>query len=89
MLKPVGNRVIVKPKNDADTAAGGRIILSKKDDRQIEGTVIAVGDGEDVQRFKVGDLLVHQKYGPADVKIDGVDHVIVHIDEILAFEEQA
>lgn len=88
MIKPVGNRVIVKPKNRGETAAGGRIKLARDEDKPNEGTVVSVGDGSEVKRFVVGDTLVYQKYGPADVKVDGEDYVIVYIDEILGVEEK-
>jgi len=83
---PIGDRVLIKPQ-DAEEKSKGGLSLAPKNDKQDKGTVIIIGDGPEVQRFKEGDKLIFQKYGPADVFIDRQRYVIAHIEEILGKEE--
>lgn len=83
MIQPVGNRVLVKPISPDDKSQAGLIISTIEDEKQDKGTVVAIGDGVDVKRFSVGDVLIYQRYGPAEVMIDKEKLVIVYLDEIL------
>jgi len=82
MIVPIGDRVLVRPKSPEGKSKGG-ILLAKVEETQDQGEVLSVGDGPGVNRFKPGDILVYQKYGPAKVVIDKDEFVIVSLDEIL------
>jgi len=86
MIIPIGDRLLVKPKVEEKTE-GGILLTQKDEEKQDSGTVIAVGDGEEVRRFKKGDKVIYLRYGPQDILIDKVKYVILHYDEILGIEK--
>jgi len=84
-IEPIGERVLIKPNNPQEKTKGG-ILLSAKGDKQDIGTVISVGRGEGVQEFRKGDVLIYQRYGPAEITIEKEIHILAHLDEILGRE---
>lgn len=84
MFIPIGDRLLVSPATPEEKTKGGILVSKKGSEKQDSGTVVAVGDGAGVQQFKVGDIVIFQKYGPQEVEVDGEKYVIPHIDEILA-----
>ncbi len=94
-IKPLGDRVIVRPLTDAEagtTSPSGIIIPdSAKKEKPEQGIVIAVGPGkwdEDGEKrlpleVKVGDRVIFSKYGYDEVKIDKADYFIVGESSIL------
>jgi len=88
-VKPLADRVIVKlEKNEAKTA-GGIIIPDTAQEKTQTGTVIAVGPGteKDPITVKSGDKVMHDKYAGTQIKIDGEDHLIVRMADIIAIVE--
>lgn len=90
-LKPLGDRYIVKVLEKEEKTAGGIVIPDKAKEKPQEGEVMAVGtgktldDGTKVQmELKTGDKVVFSKYAGAEVKIDGVEYLILRQDDILA-----
>ena len=82
-VEPIGNRVLIKPKSPEEKSKGGILLAKKEEEKQDQGEVISVGDGAGVKRFIIGDVLIFQKYGPAEIIVDKEKYVIVHTDEIL------
>jgi chaperonin GroES len=90
-LKPLGDRVVVKPKDEdeARTASGLVIPDTAKEKPQL-GEVLAVGPGEfkDGERIpmdvSVGDLVFYSKYGGTEVKYEGEDFLILSSRDVLA-----
>lgn len=82
-LLPIGNRVVVKPKSREEKTASG-IILAGEEEEQDQGTVINVGDGSAVQIFKIGDVLLYQKFGPIKATLNKEKFAILDIEEISA-----
>ena len=69
---------------------GGIIIPDTAKEKPVEGIVVAVGKGKTAEDgklikldVKVGDKILFGKYGGAEVKIDGVEHIIMREDDIL------
>ena len=94
MLRPLGDKVVVKPSEAEDTSAGGIILPDAAKQKPQEGTVIAVGTGrllDDGKRntltVKVGDKVVYSKYGGTEFKLDGENVVILDEDQIYAISE--
>ncbi len=90
-IKPLYDRVMLKRVEAAETVRGGIIIPDTAKEKPMEAEVVAVGDGkfaEDGKRIpmsvKAGDRVLIGKYSGTEVKFEGVDHVIVREDEILA-----
>ena len=92
-IKPLGDRVIVRPLTDEElgTVSASGIIIpdSAKQEKPEQGIVISVGPGklEDGKRIemevKEGDQIVFSKYGYDEVKIDGKSYHIVSESTIL------
>lgn len=85
-LKPLGDRVLIKVEEAAKKTAGGIIIPDTAQEKTQEGTVVAVGSDESIT-VKVGQKVMYDKYSGTSVKIDGVEHLIVKMQDILAVIE--
>ena len=89
-IKPLGDRVLIKPADAAEVSKGGIIIPDTAKEKPQEGKVVAVGTGKLDEDGKVipfnvkkGDLVLLPKYGGTEVKIDDVEYQIVREDDIL------
>jgi chaperonin GroES len=93
-LRPLGDRVIVKPGEGEEKTASGLVIPDTAKEKPQEGTVVAVGpgryeDGKNVPMdVKKGDKIIYSKYGGTEVKIDGEEHLILSERDILAVVEK-
>jgi chaperonin GroES len=86
-VKPLTDRVLVKlEKNEAKTA-GGIIIPDTAQEKTQQGVVIEVGDDKDVIKVKAGDKVMYDKYAGTQIKIDGVEHLILKMADIIAVVE--
>jgi chaperonin GroES len=88
-VKPLADRIMVKlEKNEAKTASG-IIIPDTAQEKTQQGTVTAVGPGteKDPITVKIGDKVMYDKYAGTQVKIDGEDHLVLRISDILAIVE--
>ena len=89
-VKPLNDRVLVHRIDEEAKSAGGIIIPDTAKEKPLEGRVVAVGPGkwEKGERrpldVKKGDRILFGKYGGNEIKIDGVEHLILREDEILA-----
>lgn len=86
-LKPLGDRVLVKIEEAAKKTATGIIIPDTAQEKTQEGTVVAIGTDADVITVKVGQKVMYDKYSGTSVKIDGVDHLMVKMQDIMAVIE--
>ena len=95
-LKPLGDRVIVKPAEAEEQTKSGLVIPDSAQEKPQRGEVIAVGEGrwdEDGERripvdVSVGDTVIYGKYGGTDVKIEGVEYKILESRDIYAVVEE-
>ena len=94
-VRPLNDRILVKRLEEEEMTKGGIIIPDSAKEKPAEGEIIAVGKGkinDNGDRIKmdvkVGDRVLFSKYGGTDVKIDGVDHLIMREDDILAVVEK-
>ena len=91
-IKPLYDRVLLKRSEPAETVKGGIIIPDTAKEKPMEAEVVAVGEGKYAEDGKtrvplsvrVGNKVLIGKYTGTEVKIEGIDHVIVREDEILA-----
>jgi len=93
-VRPLNDRILVKRLEEEEMTKGGIIIPDSAKEKPAEGEVIAVGKGKVNDNgdrvkldVKVGDRVLFSKYGGTDVKLDGVDHLIMREDDILAVVE--
>jgi len=90
-LRPLKDRVLVLRIEQDEKTPGGLIIPDTAKEKPQEGKVVAVGPGkrdENGERLpmtvKEGDRILFSKYGGNEIKIDGVEHLIMQEDDILA-----
>ncbi|MCK9583244.1 MAG: co-chaperone GroES [Endomicrobiales bacterium] len=93
-LRPLGDRVLVKPSESKEVKKGGIIIPDTAKEKPQEGEVIAVGKGKIGDDGKVvamdvkkGDKVLYGKYAGTEVKIEDVEYMIMGQDDILAIIE--
>ena len=93
MLKPLGDRVIVKMLEKEETTKSGLIITSKSEEKSQIAQVLKVGEGIDSEGKKVemcvkeGDKVVLNQYAGTSIKHEGEDLMIVKYNDILALVE--
>ena len=90
-IRPLADRVVVKRLEQEEKTKGGIIIPDTAKEKPIEGKVVAVGNGKVLKNGKLrpvevkpGDRILFGKYAGTEVKLDGVEHVILNEDEVLA-----
>ena len=85
-LQPIGDRILLKVEAAETKTAGGLIIPDTAQEKTQTGKVVAVGDGDEKNPIKVkkGDRVMFDKYAGTSVKIDGVDHLVVKMQDIIA-----
>ncbi len=93
-LKPLNDRVLVKRLEVEEMTAGGIIIPDSAKEKPMKGEVVAAGPGkldENGKRVdmtvKEGDTVLFAKYAGTEIKIDGVEHLVMREDDILAVVE--
>jgi chaperonin GroES len=86
-VKPLADRVIVKlEKNEAKTA-GGIIIPDTAQEKTQTGVVLEVGDDKEAIKVKAGQKVMYDKYAGTQIKIDGEEHLILKMADIIAVVE--
>jgi chaperonin GroES len=83
-LQPIGDRILLKVEAAETKTAGGLIIPDTAQEKTQTGKVVAVGDDKDAIKVKKGDKVMFDKYAGTSVKIDGEDHLIVKMQDIIA-----
>jgi chaperonin GroES len=90
-LKPLGDRLIVKPTEAEEKTAGGIVLPDTAKEKPQQGEVIAVGPGKLLDNGKtatvevaVGDVVYYAKYGGTEIKLGANEYVILRQDDVLA-----
>ncbi len=94
-LKPLHDHVIVKPITENEITKSGIVLPDTIDKEKPEkGEVVAVGDGKLLDNgqkspmsVKVGDKVMFKKYSPDEIKVDGVEYLIISESDILGILE--
>ncbi len=94
-IKPLADRILVKRLEEKEEVRGGIIIPDSAKEKPQEGKVVAVGPGRTddngnviPMELKKGDVILMGKYSGTEVKIDGVEHLIMRQDDVLAIIEK-
>ena len=89
-IRPLQDRLVVRRVEEKETTKGGIIIPDSAKERPLEGEVIAVGSGKRLDDgslveldVKKGDRILFGKYAGTEIKLDGVEHLILREDEVL------
>ncbi|MDP4277723.1 MAG: co-chaperone GroES [Bacteroidota bacterium] len=85
-LKPLSDRVVVKPAAAEQKTASGIIIPDSAKEKPLKGEVVAVGPGtkDEVMQVSVGDVVLFGKYAGTEIELDGEKLLIMRQSDILA-----
>jgi chaperonin GroES len=93
-IRPLHDRVIVKPLEESRTSPGGIVIPDSAAEKPMRGKIVAVGKGKILENghlrpcdVKVGDTILFAKYGGTEVKVDGQDLVVMREEDVMAIIE--
>jgi len=93
-LRPLDDRVVVKPQQAEEKTAGGIVLPDTAKEKPLMGKVISVGPGKLLDNgkrvevaVKKNDMVLFGKYGGNDIKIDGVEYKILRESDILGIVE--
>jgi chaperonin GroES len=83
-VKPLHDRVIVKPEEKAEKTAGGIIIPDTAQEKPQRGEVVAIGNGkvDEPLTVKVGDTVLFGKYGGTEIEIEGEKYLLLKESDI-------
>lgn len=83
-LRPIGDKVLIKPWPAEEKTKGGLIIPESAQERPLRGQVAAVGPGKDGNMMTVqeGDFVMYGPYSGREIEIEGEKYVIMKEDEI-------
>jgi chaperonin GroES len=94
MLKPLGDRIVIKALEAEQTSRGGIVLPDTAKERPQTGEVLAVGPGKTLDNgsvaameVAVGDKVVYSKYGGTEIKVGGEEYIILRQDDILGVVE--
>ncbi|HKL82650.1 MAG TPA: co-chaperone GroES [Desulfobacter sp.] len=89
-FRPLSDRILVERVEESEKTKGGIIIPDTAKEKPAEGKVVATGNGrmgEDGKLLpmdvKIGDRVLFSKYGGTEVKIEGIDYLIMRQDDVL------
>jgi len=89
-VRPLADRILVKRVEEETKTAGGILIPDNAKEKPMEASVVAVGNGKVLAdgkvrplEIKVGDRVLFSKYSGTEIKLDGVEHLILREDDIL------
>ncbi|OPX29525.1 MAG: co-chaperone GroES [Candidatus Omnitrophica bacterium 4484_171] len=90
-IKPLGDRVLVKPSEGEEKTKGGIVIPDTAKEKPQEGVVVAAGEGKKGSDGKVaalsvktGDKVLYGKYSGTGITVDGEEYIIMREEDILA-----
>ena len=94
MLKPLGDRIVLRVKKEEEKSIGGIVLTSSAQEKPSTAEVIAVGEGKRTHHgdvitpsVKVGDIVVFEKFAGSEIKDGSDDVLIVSEGDILAIVE--
>lgn len=85
-IKPLADRVLVKPAAAEEKTVGGIIIPDTAKEKPLKSEVIAVGNGtkDEEMVLKAGDQILYGKYAGTEIELDGENYLIMRQSDVLA-----
>ena len=94
-LKPLDDRVVVKPHEAEERTAGGIVLPDSAKEKPMMGKVVAVGEGKLLDSgnrgkmsIKKNDVVLYGKYSGSEVEVDGIEYKILRESEVLGILEK-
>lgn len=94
MIKPIGDRVVIKVVEREEKTASGLFLPDTAKEKPQEGEIVAVGSGKVVGNavlpleLQVGDRVIYSKYAGTEVKYEGVEYLLLRENDVLAVVEK-
>ncbi len=82
-VTPLGSRVLVEILTEDSMTASGLVIPDTAKEKQQKGTVVAIGDDEEIT-VKVGERVLFPKYSGTELSMDGKDYLVIDAGDLLA-----
>jgi len=93
-FRPLHDRILVKRVDEESKTSGGIIIPDTAKEKPQEGKVVAVGPGKTLESGKIsepnvkkGDRVLFSKYAGNEINVEGIEHIIIREDDVLAVFE--
>lgn len=85
-IKPLADRVLIKPAAAEEKTVGGIIIPDSAKEKPLKGNVIAVGEGTSDEKMilKKGDNVLYGKYAGTEIELEGEQYLIMRQSDVLA-----
>ena len=85
-IKPLADRVLIKPADAEEKTASGIIIPDSAKEKPLKGEVIAVGEGtkDETMVLQVGQSVLYGKYAGTELELDGTTYLMMRQSDVLA-----
>ena len=85
-IKPIGERVLIKPMKEEEKTAGGIYIPETAKEKKKQGVVVEVGTTSDDNEMPVqkGDLILYTGYSTEELEMNGEEYLIINVSDIIA-----
>ncbi len=83
-ILPLNDRVLLKIAVEESKTKSGIIIPDTAKEKTQTGTVVAIGDSNEIKKLKVGDKVIYDKYAGSQIEIDSAEHLVLAFKDILA-----
>ena len=87
MLKPLGDRLVIRQVEAEETTKSGIVLPGQSKEKPQEAVVVAKGEGDESELLKEGVKVIYSKYAGNTVKIDDEELIIVKEEDVLAVVE--
>lgn len=87
-VKPLGERLLIKPIVEEKKTAGGIVLPDAAKEKPMKAEIVEVGKLSEDCQLKVGDKVIYNKYSGTEIKIDDEDYIIIDVSDILAKIEE-
>ncbi|MGC8625936.1 MAG: co-chaperone GroES [Acidimicrobiales bacterium] len=85
-VRPLGARVLVRVLDEESVTPSGLVIPDTAKEKPQRGQVVAIGDDEDI-KVAPGNRVLYPKYSGTELRVEGVDHLILDASDLLAVLE--
>lgn len=86
-IKPLADRVLIKVEEAETKTASGLFIPQTAQEKTQQGLVVTIGDDTETITVKVGEKVMYDKYAGTPIKMDGIEHLILQMQDIIAIIE--
>ena len=86
-VKPLQDRILLKPELAESKTASGIIIPDTAQEKTQKAVVVSIGDDKEKIKVSVGQKVIHDKYAGTQIQIDGVEHLILKSNDLVAVVE--